>query len=111
MNTETILTAIIAGGFGGGVTLLVTYLQSKNNLKRDYIKIAHELALEEYRTMFEVAKIRGAVVPPIEANMAYYSLFVQILKEKNFSVEKLKDFREIHKELNNIYGINVRQDQ
>ena len=98
-----ILAAIIGGTFGGGITLLVTYIQSKNNLKRDYIKIAHELALEEYRTHFEVAKMQRTMIPPIEANMAYYTLFVHELKQKDFSVEKLKEFRKVQKEINEVY--------
>lgn len=107
MNIEIVLSAIIGGAFGGGVTLLVTYIQSKNNLKRDYIKIAHELALEEYRTIIDETKKRGGVVAPIEANMAYYILFVQTLKRKDFSPEKLKEFRKVHKQINQIYDINV----
>lgn len=109
MSIEVILSAIIGGAFGGGITLLVAYMQSKNNLKRDYIRIAHELAIEEYRTMFEVAKIKGGGVPPIEANMAYYTFFVQALKGKDFSIEKLKEFRKINIELNEIYGLKVKE--
>jgi hypothetical protein len=104
MSIETVLTAIIGGLLGGGITIWVAYMQSRNNLKRDYIKIAHELALEEYRTAFEVAKLKGGAIPPIEANMAYYTLFVQELKSKDFSVEKLKEFRKIHKQVNDIYN-------
>lgn len=104
MSIETVLTAIIGGVFGGGITLLVTVLQSKNNLRRDYIKIAHELALEEHRKMFEVAKIKGGAIPPVEANMVYYTLFVDQLKSKDFSLEKLKEFRKIHKQVNDIYN-------
>lgn len=103
MEIETILVAAIGGVFGGGITLIVTYMQSKNNLKRDYLKIAHDLALEEYRTAFEVAKLQKSRIHPIEANMAYYTLFIQELKKKDFSVEKLKEFRKVHIDINKVY--------
>lgn len=105
MGIETMLAALIGGIFGGGITVIVTYIQSKNNLNRDYIKIAHELAVEEYRTHFEIIKSKGSggELKPIEANMAYYMLFVRILEQKDFSPEKLKEFRETRIEINQIY--------
>lgn len=103
MSIETIVSAVIGGVFGGGITLLVAYLQSKSNIRRDYIKIAHELALEEFRTKFEVAKMEGGKILPLEAHIAYYSLFIKALERKDFSPEKLEEFRKAQEKLHEIY--------
>jgi hypothetical protein len=95
--------AALAGAFLGGiVTFFINWLQQHHQTKREFIKIAHDLAKEDYNTAKEFLKGGGKMMP-IEGYLAYYMEYIKIIQSKNFKIKDLNKIRRYHEELHEFY--------
>ncbi|MEP6682711.1 MAG: hypothetical protein ABJA35_05595 [Parafilimonas sp.] len=102
MNVTSALFALIGTLVGGSITLIATWIQNKNQITRDYIKIAHDLAKEDYNKILSFSK-PGQIVLPIESFMTYYLKYIKIIQNNNFKLEDLNELKKFRNELNEFY--------
>ena len=103
MDIVSALSALAGAIIGGAITLIANLIQAKNQIKSDYIKIASELAKEDFAHIKTYAK-PGQIILPIESFMTYYIKYIQIIQSKNFKIENLKQLRNIRKEIMKFYS-------
>nr|WP_315175702.1 hypothetical protein [uncultured Flavobacterium sp.] len=99
--------AVIFGALiGGSISIITTWLQQKSQVNRDLTRIAFEMALKEYETLIDLAKMSAGSksVAPLESFVIYYIQYLKIAKSKGFKVEDLKKLRELRTDLINFYS-------
>ena len=103
MTSELIIASstLIGTLIGGSITLLVNYIQQKNNSNRELLRIAYEMAVKEYDTLIKTQE--GKTIMPLESFVSYYIKYLEVVKSKKFKIEDLKEFRKFNSELNQFY--------
>lgn len=106
MEITTGLAVILGALIGGTISILTTWLQQKSQKSRDSERIAFEMALKEYETLVEIAKMKpGSItVAPLESFVTYYIEYLKIVKSNKFKVEDLGRLQKFRKELNTFYS-------
>ncbi len=102
MNISAELAIILGAIIGGTISIITNWIQQKNQLNRDLIKTAYEMAIKEYETILKVAK-PGSTILPLESFVTYYIKYLNIVNSKKFKISNLKEVREYRKQLNSFY--------
>jgi flagellar biosynthesis component FlhA len=97
------VAALIGAVIGGGITITVSWIQQKNQSKREFVKMAYELAKEDYNTTKSFAK-PGTKIMPLDSFVTYYMAYLKAIQSKNFKVEDMKEIRKLRKELHDFYS-------
>ncbi len=104
MNSVGIFTLI--GTFvGGSITFIINYLQNKNQTSRDYIRIAYEMAKEDYNHAIDLAKLSGKPkkILPIESYLLYYIRYIKLIQKKDFEIENLEQLNNFRSKISDYY--------
>ena len=96
------IAALIGALLGGGFTLFVNWIQQQHQTKREFLKIAYELAKVDYATAKDYTPKGGKIVP-IEAYLAYYMEYAKIIQDKNFQIEDLEKIRSVQRKVMDFY--------
>lgn len=102
MLLTTEIAVILGALIGGGISILTNRIQQKNQLKREFTKIAYEMAVKEYETQIKHGTL-GEKVAPLEAFVTYYIKYLEIVKSEKFKLEDLNKIRDFRKNLNSFY--------
>ncbi|NOQ28272.1 MAG: hypothetical protein GQ564_23155 [Bacteroidales bacterium] len=101
--------AIIIGTIiGGSISLIGIYFQQKWHFRRDLIKTAYELALNDFNTVKDNVKKEGGIVAPLESFVTYYIEYLKISTKRNFKISDLSKIRLFRSELNEFYEKEVK---
>ncbi|WP_422355753.1 hypothetical protein [Roseivirga pacifica] len=99
------LAALLGAVIGGGITIVVNFFQQKSQSKREFVKLAYELAKQDFNTRKELAK-PGAKLPPIDYFMIYYMEYLKRVQSSKFKLTDLNKVMSLRDELNEFYKDN-----
>jgi hypothetical protein len=101
MELDSGIAALLGALIGGGITLVGTWIQSKQQTRRDLIKIATEVALKEFE---EILKFKTGKVQPLETFIAYNLNLFSFVKDGKIDLKDLKKLRVMRDEMYKFYN-------
>ena len=106
------IIALVGALIGAGASILGMYIQQCNQNRRDLVKLAAEIAIDDYNRRIKEAKDQGLSTsfPPIAAYVAYQ---IRVLEEMSSGVFNAEKIKKISKEQEAIYAAfeNVAQER
>ena len=80
--------AALLGAFIGAIgSVGGMIIQQRSQSRRDLLKIAADLASEDWKNRYELISKRGGSLPPVSAFVRYHHKVLTALAEDNFSEE------------------------
>jgi len=86
------IIALVGALIGAGASILGMHIQQRNQNRRDLVKLATEIAIDDYNRRLKIAEDQGLSIsfPPIAAFVAYQIRVLEEMSSGVFDVEKIK---------------------
>lgn len=93
MTMDAAIYGFIGTLIGATVSIEVMYLQQKQQNRRDRLKMAVDLAIQEYSHDLELAKTKvgGASVAPLASYAIYHANLLDALAVASITTEKIRE--------------------
>jgi hypothetical protein len=84
---------------GAGASIITMHLQNKAQTKREKMKLATELGLEDFKAMYEIAKTSGRpfALYPVACFVHFHSKLLELLEKGELNEKKIKEIMQANK--------------
>lgn len=87
---DAALAALLGAAIGALASVGAMWVQQHHQTRRDRLKMAVDLAVEDHGTSFELAKAKGAKIAPISAYVIYHARVLDHLAKGTVTAETIK---------------------
>lgn len=101
----TLLIGLIGAVIGAGASILTMWIQTRVQARRDRLRLASELALDEFRIHLEHATKQGkpANVQPLVSYIYFHLELSKLVERGAVTVESLRDLTREQKEVESFF--------
>ena len=98
-NYLPLITGLIGALIGAGTSIVTIWLQLKSQERRERVKLASELALEDVKQTLEIAKTlnKRSSIPPLSVYQHYHLQVLDALEKRALTKEKLQEIMKENK--------------
>ncbi|WP_075344086.1 hypothetical protein [Tenacibaculum agarivorans] len=102
MEISKEIYVIIGALIAGLLSIISAIVVQKSQSKREFYKLAFDVAKEEYQTLLKMSS-PGTTVFPLEVFVAYHLKFLKVTNRKKFKVSDLDEVKAYKVEIENYY--------
>jgi len=89
------LAALLGALVGAAASMGAMWIQQRHQTKRDLLKIAAELAQEDWKQRFDILSKHGAVnMPPVSVFVHYHAKVLEAMANGTYSPEMIQQLSE-----------------
>jgi len=100
---DSALAAIIGAAVGASASVAVIIIQQIYQGKRDFLRMAVDLSIEDYKTRLETVRKMGGAMSPISAFVCYHLKVLEEMSKNNFSPDVIRKLSKENDEILSAY--------
>ncbi|MEQ1546439.1 hypothetical protein [Methyloglobulus sp.] len=107
---STTIAALLGALIGSSASIVTMIIQQRYQNKRELLKIAADLALQDYKRRFDLLKDNGeGRMPPISAFVHYQMQVLEHMSAGSFNPETIKSLSEEYEHILDAYASNTNE--
>jgi hypothetical protein len=86
--------ALLGALIGAAASIGVMWIQQRHQTKRDLLRVAADLAREDWKNRLELLSQRGGKMPPVSAFVHYHAKVLEAMANGTFTPDTVKRLSE-----------------
>jgi hypothetical protein len=91
---SAVIAALLGALIGAAASIVTIIIQQRYQNKRELLKIASELALQDYRHRCDILAEKGGKMPPVSAFVHYHVQVLEHMANGTFTPETIQRLSE-----------------